>query len=149
MKLTLKQKAFADYYIQLGNATQAAIKAGYKENYAGQNADKLLKNTNVKEYLDKQLKSIESKRIADGEEVMQYLTKVMRGEFTEEAVVVESVGDFMSEARTIKKEVGAKDRIKAAELLGKRYSLFTEKVDINGKVPVQIIDDIPEDDAYE
>ena len=86
------------------------------------------------------------KRIAKAEEVLEYLTRVLRGEETEQVIVTENVGDYMSEARTIDKELSAKDRIKAAELLGKRYALFTEKVDVEGNVGVTIIDDIGEDE---
>ncbi len=90
------------------------------------------------------MKQLEDERIAKANEVLQYLTRVIRGQETEEVVVTENIGDFMSEAKTIKKEIGAKDRIKAAELLGKRYRLFTDKVEIEGSVPVQIVDDIDE-----
>lgn len=145
MKLTLKQKAFADYYIELGNATESYIRAGYKatkREVAEANARKLLANNSVKTYIDERLKEISSKRIAKAEEVLEYLTRVLRGEETEQVVVTENIGDYMSEARTVDKEISAKDKIKAAELLGKRYRLFTEKVELEGSVPVQIVDDI-------
>lgn len=63
--------------------------------------------------------------------MLQYLTRVLRGEETEQVVVIESTGDFMSEARLIDKELSAKDKLKAAELLGKRYRLFVDKVEAN------------------
>lgn len=66
----------------------------------------------------------------------------MRGEIEEEVVVVEGIGEGESRARVLKKQISAKERIKAAELLGKRYSLFTDKVDLEGNVGVTIIDDI-------
>jgi phage terminase small subunit len=145
MKLTEKQKAFCDYYIELGNATEAATKAGYSEKTARFIGAENLTKPNISEYIEERLKEIESKRIADAKEVMEYLTAVMRGDVEEEVVVVENVGDYTSEARKIKKQVGVRERNKAAELLGKRYSMFTEKVnlDVSG---VKIIDDI-EDDA--
>jgi len=80
MELSPKQKAFADYYIELGNATEASIRAGYSKKYAGTNTDKLLNNTNIANYINIRMKEIESKRIADAKEVMEYLTSVMRGE---------------------------------------------------------------------
>lgn len=129
MKLTPKQKAFADYFIELGNATQSAIKSGYSKKYANTNANKLLQNTTIKNYIDERLKQIEDERIADGAEVMKYLTSVMRNEVTEEVVVVEGEGDGCSSARIVKKDISAKDRNKAAELLGKRYRLFIDKVE--------------------
>lgn len=148
MKLTDKQKAFCDYYIETLNATESYKKAGYKvknDNTAAVNANRLLRNAKIKAYIDKRLKEIENDRIADAKEVMEYLTAVMRGEVEEEVVVVESTGDYTSEARKIKKQVSVKERNKAAELLGKRYALFTDKVNIDGSVAVQIIDDIEDD----
>ncbi|EQB4336195.1 terminase small subunit [Clostridium botulinum] len=144
MKLTPKQKAFADYYIQTGNATEAAIKAGYSKKTARFIGNENLTKPYIKNYIDERMKQLEDERIAKANEVLQYLTRVIRGQETEEVVVTENIGDFMSEAKTIKKEIGAKDRIKAAELLGKRYRLFTDKVEIEGSVPVQIVDDIDE-----
>ena len=133
-KLTLKQQHFADEYIISGNATQSAIKAGYSKKYAATNTDKLLKNTNIKNYIDERLKELEDKAIAKQEEVLQYLTSVMRGEHEEE--VLYGVGEGVQSTRHV--EVGAKDRIKAAELLGKRYGTWTDKVDTNINLPIII-----------
>lgn len=113
-KLTPKQKAFADYYIEYGNATEAARKAGYKEKYAGTNANKLLKNTKVSQYIEGRMKAVEEKRIATGDEVLRYLTSVMRGE----------------EKDQFDLDASLQDRTKAAELLGKRYGLFKDKVEL-------------------
>ena len=79
-------------------------------------------------------------------EVMEHLTAVMRGEVKEEVVVVEGAGEGYSEAKIIEKQIAERDRIKAAELLGKRYSMFTDKVDVNGVEGVVIVDDIPKPD---
>lgn len=133
-KLTLKQQRFADEYIISGNATQSAIKAGYSKKYAATNTDKLLKNTNIKNYIDERLKELEDKAIAKQEEVLRYLTSVMRGEHEEE--VLYGVGEGVQSTRHV--EVGAKDRIKAAELLGKRYGTWTDKVDTNINLPTII-----------
>ena len=141
MKLNIKQKAFADYFIETGNAYQSAIKAGYSENYAKGNVIKLLENESVKAYIDERLKQIESDRIAKAEEVLAFLSSSLRGEVLEEVVTTETV-DGMIKPVILKKQLSAKDRIKAAELLGKRYALFTEKVDLEGNVGVTIIDDI-------
>lgn len=137
-KLTIKQRAFADYYIKLGNATEAARQAGYSEKYINTNASKLLQNTTIKAHIDERLKQIEDDRIASAAEVLKYLTSVLRGESQSEIVVVEGVGDGYSKARRIKKEPEEKDRLKAAELLGKRHRLFTDKLDIEGAIPVVI-----------
>ncbi|MGU8469999.1 terminase small subunit [Clostridium perfringens] len=131
MKLTNRQKAFADYYIELGNATEAARRAGYKGKNVNKIASENLAKLDIKQYIDERMKEIESERIAKAEEVLQYLTRVLRGEETEQVVVIESTGDFMSEARLIDKELSAKDKLKAAELLGKRYRLFVDKVEAN------------------
>ena len=110
-KLTPKQKAFADYYIETGNATEAARRAGYKKpNVQGsQNLEKL----SIKSYIEERVKASDEKRIAKGEEVLEYLTKVMRGEEKDQFGL----------------DASLQDRTKAAELLGKRYRLFVDKVE--------------------
>lgn len=142
--LNEKQKRFADYYVESGNATESYKRAGYiaKGNAAEVNSNRLLRNDKVKKYIDSILQQKDKERIADQDEVLQYLTSVLRGTIEEECIVVESVGDYMSEARKIKKQVNPKDRNKAAELLAKRYGLLTENVNLSGEVGVQIIDDI-------
>lgn len=132
MKLTEKQLKFADYFLEIGNATEAAIKAGYSEKYAGTNTDKLLKNTNVKEYIEERKKQLDTERIANQEEVLEYLTAVMRG----------------NEKDQFGLDAALADRTKAAELLGKRYRLFTDKVEHSGCVEgVVIMNDIPRPDT--
>ena len=131
MKLTLKQKKFCDEYIKTGNATEAYIKAGYNRSGARANASRLITNDNIKNYIDEQLKKIEDESIADSQEVLKYLTRIIRNEETEQVVVTENIGDYMSEAKIVNKKLSAKDKIKAAELLGKRYRLFTDKVEAN------------------
>lgn len=141
-KLTLKQKRFADEYIITGNATESAVKAGYSEKYANTNASKLLQNTTIKIYLDERLKILDSKKIADQKEVLQYLSAVMRGEHKEKTLI--SIGEFCQEIVDI--DVGAKDRLKAAELLGRRYKLFTDKVEVDANIEtVVFVDDIGSD----
>lgn len=125
-KLTPKQKAFADYYIETGNATEAAIRAGYNKKTARQIGSMNLTKVDIKIYIEERIKEIENKRIADGKEVLEYLSKVMRGEEKDQFGL----------------EASLQDRTKAAELLGKRYRLFTEKVEFEGNQQVQIVDDI-------
>lgn len=138
--MTEKQKRFADEYIIDLNATRA-YKAAYpsvkKDEAAKAAGSRLLTDVNVKKYIDEQLKKINDSKVAKSQEVMEYLSKVMRGEEKEETPIL--CGDGYQ--KLIKKEVGAKDRIKAAELLGKRYSLFTDNVKLDGTAMVQIIDD--------
>ena len=136
MKLNARQKSFCEFYVASGNATESAIKAGYKEKYAGVNADKLLKNTNISKYIKKITEEHTNNRIAKAEEILEFLTATLRGEVTEEVVV----GGFgKSATEKISKNVDLKDRLKAAELLGKRYRLFTDKVEVEGAVPVVIV----------
>ncbi len=127
MKLTLKQQRFADEYIISANATEAAIKAGYSEKTARAIGNENLSKPYIKAYIDTRLKKLESEKIASQEEVLKYLTSVMRGETTAEIVVVEGSGEGYSEARRLDKKPDEKERLKAAELLGKRYRLFSEK----------------------
>lgn len=134
MKLTLKQQRFADEYIISGNATKAAIKAGYSEKTATAIGNENLTKPYIKSYIDERLKELDDKQIAKQEEVLKYLTSVMRGEQTEE--VLYGMGEGMQGKTRI--DVGAKDRLKAAELLGKRYGTWTEKVDANISLPTII-----------
>lgn len=115
-KLTEKQKKFADYYIELGNATQAAIKAGYSEKYAGQNVDKLLKNTNLKKYIDERLEQIASERIMSAQEAVELLSSIARAEITEQVVVTTMEG-----AEVVDKPPDVKTRIIAIKEILKRY----------------------------
>ena len=142
VKLTLKQKKFADEYIINGNATESAIKAGYSSKYANTNVSKLLQNTTIKSYIDERLAQLESEKIADQQEVLKDLSAVMRGEMTEQTL--KSVGESGQVITEI--DVGAKDRIKAAELLGKRYRLWTDKseVEVTGAVVFTNESDIPD-----
>ena len=101
-----------------------------------------MKNVEIKAYIDEQLERIRSEKTAEAQEVMEYLTAVMRGDSESEVVVVEGCGDGCSEARRIKKAPDEKDRLKAAELLGKRYGLFTG-TDKQSTEGVRIVFDIP------
>lgn len=129
-KMTLKQQRFADEYIITGNATQSAIKAGYSSKYANTNANKLLQNTTIKNYIDERLAKLESEKIATQEEVLQYLTSVMRGEKTEPLLVLDGEGT----QKVIQAVPNVQSRTRAAELLGKRYGTFTDRVDINAQI---------------
>lgn len=121
MKLTEKQKRFVDYYIETGNQTEAARRAGYKQPQT-QGAQTLGK-LSVKAAIDARLKELEDKRIAKADEVMQFLTSTLRGEVKEERVVVEGTGEGRSDARIITVQVSARDRLDAAKSLLKRYPM--------------------------
>ena len=128
-KLTAKQRRFCDEYLIDLNATQAAIRAGYSEKNARNIASENLAKPNIKAYIDERMAEKESQLIATQDEVLKYLTSVLRGESQSTEIVVEGTGDGCSEARTLKKEPSEKDRLRAAELLGKRYGLYTDKVE--------------------
>lgn len=136
-KLTIKQKKFADEYIKTGNAYQSALNAGYSESYSKGNVIKLLENVSVKAYIDERMKKLEEEAIADQAEVLKYLTRVLRDEEREEILV--NVGNFEQEIQSMK--VSTKDKIKAAELLGKRYGSWTDKVDLSSDLTLIFEDD--------
>lgn len=127
--MTAKQQRFCDEYLIDLNATQAAIRAGYSEKTANRIATENLSKPVIKEYIKARMDEKEDELIADQNEVLKYLTSVLRGESQAEVVVVEGQGDGYSEARAMQKAPDEKERLKAAELLGKRYGLYTEKVD--------------------
>lgn len=138
-QLTEKQKKFMDYFIETGNSTESARRAGYKQPHVqgAQTLDKL------RYLIDVKLAEKDSARVAKQDEILEFLTCVMRGEVKEQF----PLGMGMGEQSLVKKELDGKDRIKAAELLGKRYALWTDKQQVDGTVGVQIIDDLGDSDA--
>ncbi len=147
--MTEKQKIFCDEYLKDLNATRA-YKVAYpnvkKNTVAATNGGRMLRNAEVKTYIDEQLQELHNERTADAQEIMEYLTSVLRGESKSEIVVIEGEGDGMSSAKRMKKAPDEKERLKAAELLGKRFGIFSEKININGTVPVVIEDDLNDSD---
>lgn len=145
--MTAAQRIFCDEYLIDLNATRA-YKVAYptvkKDNTAGVNASRLLRNAKVKSYIEERMAEKEAEAIASQDEVLKYLTLVLRGKSESEIVVVEGDGDGCSSARRMKKLPDEKERLRASELLGKRYGLFRDKVDVTGNVPVVIQDDITE-----
>jgi len=139
--MTEKQKIFCDEYLKDLNATRA-YKVAYpkvkKDTVAATNGGRTLRNAEVKAYIDAQLEALHNERTADVQEVMEYLTSVMRGESTGEEIVTEFMGDGMSEARAVEKHPSEKDRLKAAELLGKRFGVFKDKVEVSGSLKTEI-----------
>lgn len=167
MALTEKQKRFADEYLIDLNATRA-YKVAYpkvkKDNVAAANGARMLRNAKVAEYIQEMLGKLQSERVADAQEVMEYLTSVMRREKKETVVVTVSKEEtkYVPDAngamrkQTVKKEIPElveipaklSDANKAAELLGKRYLLFTDKIEHNGAVEgVVIVNDIPKSET--
>lgn len=128
MKLTDKQKIFCDEYIISLNATQAAIKAGYAEKTAYAIGAENLKKPKIQSYISERMEQKESSLIATQDEVLQYLTSVLRGESQTTDTVLVGIGDGYQEVQEVEKKPSEKDRLKAAELLGKRYGLYTDKI---------------------
>lgn len=116
MKLTEKQKRFADEYIKSGNATQAAIKAGYSKKTATIVASQNLTKLNVKNYIDERMRTIENNRIMTAKEAVEFLTSVVRGDVKETVVIGTPMG-----AEEVEKEPDVKTRISAAKEILKRY----------------------------
>ena len=158
-KLTPRQQAFADYYIELGNATEAAKRAGYSKKTAGVIGDENLRKPNIKAYIDLRLAKMSEERIATAEEVLQTLTRMLRRE-NKETVVVTCKIRTSSYDKQGRKEIVEKeepklieiptrnvDVNKAAELLGKRYGLYTDKVDVSGGVDLRIQVDYGDDQS--
>lgn len=136
--MTKKQQRFCDEYLVDCNATQAAIRAGYSKATAKSIGQRLLTNVDLQKYIQEKMQDMQDKTVASAEEVIQYLTSVLRGQSSAEIVVVEGTGDGCSEARTVQKAPDEKERLKAAELLGKRYGIFTDKMSLDGAIPVII-----------
>ena len=139
--LTLKQQRFADEYIISGNLYKSAIAAGYSMNYAKAQSSKLLENVGVKAYIDERLEVLNSEKVADQQEVMEFLTSVMRGEVTEPVAIF--MGDGFQEVVELKSNVTS--RKAAAELIGKRYAMWTDKAQNTNVTAVTIVDDIDDE----
>ena len=133
-KLTPKQEAFVDAYIETGNATEAAKRAGYSEKTAGAVGAENLKKPKIKQAIEARQAEIRSKRTADITEVMEFLTSALRGELTDENVVVEGAGDGISKARIIETKISSRDRIKAAENLLKRFPGDLDKAEQKARI---------------
>lgn len=140
--MTDNQRKFCDEYLIDTNATRA-YKVAYphvkSDGAARACASKLLTKPNIKSYIDEQLEKISNDKVADAKEVMEYLTSIMRGEATDE--VLRFIGEGFQEK--IRLQVSAKDRTKAAELLGKRYGIFKDNVTMEVE-PVLIVNDLKE-----
>lgn len=137
--MNARQKRFCDEYLIDCNATQAAIRAGYSPKTAKQIGQRMLTNVDLKAYIDEQLERIHNEKTADAQEVLEYLTAVMRGQHTEQTLQL--IGDGVQKIADI--DVSAKERLKAAELIGKRFGMFKDNVGIDLE-PVVIVNDLKE-----
>ena len=125
IKLKPKELVFAEEWLKTTNATKSAIKAGYSERTAYSAGSRLLKKVDVKQYIDERLAEMKENSIADTDEVMQFLSSTMRGDIPDQFGL----------------DPALNDRIKAAELIGKRYKLFTDKQEISGTdgEPIKVV----------
>ncbi|MCH3922374.1 terminase small subunit [Limosilactobacillus sp.] len=119
MRLTAKQRLFADEYIKSGNATQSAIKAGYSPRTVRSIGQENLTKPDIKAYIDAKMAEIESHKIADAKEVLQFYTRVLRKEETEPEKLMDDDGS----EHFYEREPSLKDRLTAAKELMKRYPL--------------------------
>lgn len=140
--MNARQKKFCDEYLIDCNATQAAIRAGYSPKTAKSIGQENLTKPDLKAYIDEQLELLHNKKTADAQEVLEYLTAVMRGESS--SSVLSLCGDGCQEV--IEKAPDEKERLKAAELIGKRYGMFKDNVNMGGAVPVMFVDDLGSDE---
>lgn len=122
MALTVKQQKFVDEYIISGNATEAAIKAGYSKKTAKQMGTENLSKPYLKSVIDNRLEELHKSKVADQQEILEFLTGTVRGEHTESVATAKGVYEDV--------EISEKDKIKAAELLGKRHSMWTDNVNL-------------------
>lgn len=125
IKLKPKELKFAEEWLKTTNATQSAIKAGYSERTAYSAGNRLLKKVEVRQYIDERLAEMKESSIADTNEVMQFLSSTMRGDIPDQFGL----------------DPALNDRLKAAELLGKRYKMFTDKQEVSGAdgEPIKVI----------
>lgn len=153
-----RQELFCLEYIKDGNATQAAIRAGYSEKTANPTGARLLANVSIRARIDGLLDDLKSKKIAESTEVLETLTSILRRESLENVVITvktrrsyydengKKVIEEKEEGKIVEIPTKNSDVNKAAELLAKRYGLLTENVKLSGNVPVQIIDDLGSDE---
>lgn len=134
--MTKKEKMFVDAYVNdvKRNQTAAAIAAGYSEKTAPQAASRLMKKDEIKQAIDERLKELHEQNTAQANEVIEFLTAVMRGENVDNIPIF--VGDGFQKLTEGKPP--AKDRLRAAEMLGKYYALFTDKLNVDGDMDYSI-----------
>lgn len=145
MKLTAKQRRFVQEYLIDLNATQAAIRAGYSKNSARQVGTENLSKPSIKQAIEEKLKQIDEEKTADAKEIREFWTKVMRGDEKETVLRYDSEGHQVE----TEIDVSMKDRIRASELMGKSFAMFTDKVDSNIDMDLHIEVDYEDKDPSE
>lgn len=136
--MNARQELFCEEYLKDMNATQAAIRAGYSEKTAYSQGQRLLKNVEIKNKLQGIREKIQDENIATIKDIEEFLSLSMNGEMEEEVVSVAGEGEGYSKVVKSKKQISLRDRIKAAELLGKRYGMWTDRLETDGGVNIVI-----------
>lgn len=134
--LNVRQRSFCEYYVECGNATEAAKKAGYSEKTAYSIGNENLKKPEVKNYIKELMDKKLSDNILNANEVLSLLSDIAKGKTKEEVVLTVGVGNGLSDTQIVEKRVSEKERLKALELLGKRHMLFTDKTTVDLNIPV-------------
>lgn len=145
--MTEKQKRFADEYLIDLNATRAykaVYRAAKSDESAAAAGGRLIKRKDIQDYIKEQSEKLHDDKTADVKEVMEYLTAVLRGESESEVVMTVGTGDGCSEIMKVKKNPDEKEKLKAAELIGKRYGMFTERTEISGGATIVFKEDLSE-----
>lgn len=145
MKLTAKQRRFVQEYLIDLNATQAAIRAGYSRKTAGVIGDENLKKPYIREAIEEKLKQIDEEKTADAKEIREFWTRVMRGEEKDTVLRYDNEGHQVE----TEIDVSMKDRIRASELMGKSFAMFTDKVDSNVDMDLNIEVEYEDKDSSE
>lgn len=166
-KLTAKQQKFVDEYLIDLNATQAAIRAGYKKTeYTDTNANKLLENTRIREAVDKSMAERSRRTGINQDRVIQELARIafvnpqnvinsedasIRTDTTEDDLAcVQSVKVKTMDGEkgsSVEREVRLNDKMRALELLGKHLGMFKDKVELDADMDLNITIDYGEDDS--
>lgn len=145
MKLTAKQRRFVQEYLIDLNATQAAIRAGYSKKSAHSIGPENLEKPEIKQAIEEKLKQIDEEKTADAKEIREFWTRVMRGEEKD------TVLRYDNEGHQVETEINVsmKDRIRASELMGKSFAMFTDKIDSNIDMDLHIEVDYEDKDPSE
>lgn len=144
--LSERMELFIEHYLICGVATEAAVKAGYSERSAGSNSARLMADERIQARIAERLKPVIAEQeaekaalIADADEVLTFLSDMMRGKVLEQVPLLDGGGT----QKLVEAKPNAASRNRAAELIGRKHKLFTDRTELEGTMTVQIVDDIP------
>jgi phage terminase small subunit len=139
-----RHKQFADEYLKCGNAAEAyrAVYGDKSTGVSSANGSRLLSSANVRAYIEERMAAQDAERVASADEVLAYLTRVLRRKTRSEIVVVEGLGTGISAARRVRKAPDERDRLKAAELLGRYHAIYADKLKVDAVTPVVLVHDL-------